>query len=52
MGKVYCRIFQGVMKIGNYFMGYRTPEYIEGVGCIKQLEKRQRCKKMALHYAI
>ena len=37
MGKVYCRIFQAVMKIGNYFMGYRMPEYIEGPGSIKNL---------------
>lgn len=37
MNKVYCRIFQGVMKIGNYFMGYRMPEYIEGPGCVKEL---------------
>ena len=34
---VYCRVFQAVMKVGNYFMGYRTPDYIEGAGCIKQL---------------
>jgi len=38
--KIYCRVFQAVMKVGNYFMGYRTPEYIEGVGCIKQLPKQ------------
>ena len=44
MGKVYCRIFQGVMKIGNYFMGYRTPEYIEGAGCIKQLPAQVKSK--------
>lgn len=40
MGKVYCRVFQAVMKVGNYFMGYRTPEYIEGAGCIKELPKQ------------
>lgn len=44
MGKVYCRIFQGVMKIGNYFMGYRTPEYIEGVGSVKQLPAMVKAK--------
>ena len=44
MGKVYCRIFQAVMKVGNYFMGYRTPEYIEGVGCIKQLPAQVKAK--------
>lgn len=40
MYKVYCRIFQGFLKIANYFMGYRTPECIEGVGSIKQLPKQ------------
>ena len=25
-----CRVFQGVMKIGNYALPYRMPEYIEG----------------------
>ncbi len=35
--KVYCRVFQAVMKVGNYFMGYRMPDYIQGAGCIKQL---------------
>ena len=38
MGKVYCRVFQAVMKIGNYFMGYRTPELVsEGPGSVKKL---------------
>lgn len=40
MYKVYCRIFQGFLKIANYFMGYRTPECIEGVGSIRQLPKQ------------
>lgn len=39
MYKLYCRIFQAVMKIANYFLGYRMPEYIEGPGAIKQLPK-------------
>lgn len=39
MSKVYCRVFQAVMKVGNYFMGYRMPEYIEGPGSIKDLPK-------------
>lgn len=34
---VYCRVFQGVMKVANYFLGYRMPEYIEGPGSIKKL---------------
>ncbi len=39
MGKLYCRAFQGVMKIGQYFMGYRMPEYLNGAGSIKELPK-------------
>ena len=36
--KAYCRVFQAVMKIGNYFMGYRTPELVAaGPGSIKKL---------------
>ena len=35
--KLYCRAFQGVMKLANYFMGYRMPEYIEGPGAIARL---------------
>ncbi len=38
MKKAYCRVFQAVMKIGNYFMGYRTPELVsEGPGSVKKL---------------
>ena len=34
---IWCRCFQSVLKIGNYFMGYRMPEYMEGNGKIKEL---------------
>ena len=34
---IYCRCFQAVMKIGNYFMGYHMPEYIEGPGKLREL---------------
>lgn len=37
MKKLYCRIFQFGMKIANYFVGYRTPKYIEGSAQIKKL---------------
>ncbi len=33
----YCRTFQAVLKIGNYFMGYRMPHYWEGPGKIREL---------------
>ena len=31
---LWCRTF---LKIGNYFMGYRMPKYLEGPGKIKEL---------------
>ena len=34
---LYCRTFQSVLKIGNYFMGYRTPTCLEGPGKIREL---------------
>lgn len=34
---IWCRTFQGVLKVGNYFMGYRMPDYMEGNGKIKEL---------------
>lgn len=37
MNRLGCRAFQSVLKIGNYFMGYRMPEYIEGPGKVKEL---------------
>lgn len=44
MYKVFCRAFQGVMVIGQYFMGYRMPEYIEGAGSIAKLPEMIRAK--------
>ena len=34
---IWCRTFQAVLKIGNYFMGYHMPKYIEGPGTVQQL---------------
>ena len=34
---LWCRTFQSVLKIGNYFMGYRMPQYLEGPGKAKEL---------------
>ena len=34
---LWCRLFQGVLKIGNYFMGYRMPAYLEGPGKTREL---------------
>ena len=34
---LWCRTFQSVLKIGNYFMGYRIPKYLEGPGKIREL---------------
>ena len=36
---IYCRTFQGVLKIANYFMGYRMPRCIEGIGTVVKLPK-------------
>lgn len=33
----YCRTFQAGMKVGNYFLGYRTPKFISGPGCLSRL---------------
>ena len=34
---IWCRTFQAVLKLGNYFMGYRMPHYLEGPGKIAEL---------------
>ena len=34
---LWCRTFQSVLKIGNYFMGYRMPKYLEGPGTVRRL---------------
>ena len=34
---LWCRTFQAVLKVGNYFMGYRMPHYLEGPGKIREL---------------
>ena len=44
VSKVWCRTFQAVMKVANYFMGYRMPEYIEGPGSIARLPEFMREK--------
>ena len=41
-----CRVFQAVLKIGNYGMGYRMPEYLEGPGKIRELGTFLREKKI------
>ena len=39
-----CRVFQGVMKLGNYFLGYHTPEVMSGAGCVRDLPRLVREK--------
>lgn len=41
---LWCRTFQAVLKVGNYFMGYRMPHYLEGPGKIKELGAFLRSK--------
>ena len=37
MGKMYCRIYQAVFKIGMYLIPWGMPETLEGAGAVKQL---------------
>lgn len=37
MYTMYCRMFQYIIKMGNYFIGYKTPECIEGANKIQKL---------------
>ncbi|MDD6467449.1 MAG: iron-containing alcohol dehydrogenase [Erysipelotrichaceae bacterium] len=37
MNKVYCRMYQGVMKVGMYFLPWSMPSTLEGPGTVKQL---------------
>lgn len=41
-----CRSFQAVLKIGNYFMGYRTPEVRSGAGAVRELGAFLREKQL------
>ena len=34
---IWCRTFQAVLKVGNYFMGYRMPHSLEGPGKLAPL---------------
>ena len=43
---LWCRTFQAVLKVGNYFMGYRMPHYLEGPGKIAELGKFLKEKKV------
>lgn len=37
MMKIYCRVYQRIMKIGMYCLPWRIPKTIEGPGSIKKL---------------
>lgn len=37
MGKMYCRIYQAVFKIGMYLIPWGMPETLEGPGFVKKL---------------
>ena len=32
-----CRLAQGALKLGNYLMGYRTPQCLDGAGAVTRL---------------
>lgn len=44
LSKVYCRTFQACLKLGHYFLGYRTPETKEGPGSVKKMPEFIRAK--------
>jgi len=44
LNKIWCRTFQAVMKVANYFLGYRMPEYIDGPGSIQRLPEFMKAK--------
>ena len=44
--RIWCRTFQAVLKVGNYFMGYRMPHYLEGPGKIAELGAFLKEKKI------
>ena len=35
--KVFCRIFQAIMKVGMYCVPWKMPQTLEGLGSIKRL---------------
>lgn len=39
LSTAWCRIYQWTLKIGNYFMGYRSPECMEGRDSSARLPK-------------
>ena len=43
---LWCRTFQAVLKVGNYFMGYRMPKYMEGPGKVTELGAFLKEKKI------
>lgn len=43
---IWCRSFQAVLKVGNYFLGYRMPKYLEGPGKIGELGEFLKAKNL------
>jgi alcohol dehydrogenase class IV len=37
--KLWCRGFQGVMRVATAFLDWTPPERLEGAGCVKELPK-------------
>lgn len=51
MSKLYCRMYQHVMKIALYFLPWKLPEVIEGPGAMQQLAmliKEKQYKKVLI----
>ena len=46
MYKLYCRIYQGVFKIGMNFIPWGMPKTLEGPGSVKKLPKWIKKKRI------
>lgn len=46
MYKMYCRIYQGVFKVGMYFIPWGMPKTLEGPGSVKKLPKWIKKKRI------
>lgn len=46
MYKMFCRIYQGVFKVGMYFIPWGMPKTLEGPGSVKKLPKWIKKKRI------
>jgi len=46
MFKLYCRIFQAIMKLAAHFLPWRKPALLEGENCVLKLPERLKGKNI------